>query len=505
MVHYPDVEDGADVPEPVRRGSQNHGLQVRHLRADAVGGAGDRRDLGRPRHVGEFSEKEIALLKTFADQAVIAIQNAKLFHEIQEKSHQLEIANQHKSAFLANMSHELRTPLNAVIGFSEMLAARYFGELTDKQAEYVNDIHGSGKHLLSLINDILDLSKIEAGRMELEAAEFDLRAALDNALTLVRERAQRSGIALRLEADPALGAFHGDERKVKQVVLNLLSNAVKFTPRGRRGGRRRAAGERQCGDRRHRHRRGHRARGPGGDLRGVPAGRHRRHAQARGHRPRPRPHAPLRRAARRYDSRRERARQGLDLHRHAADPPWRMSSILIVEDNEQNRKLARDLLQVHGYRTIEAETGEDGVALAGERAPDLVVMDIHLPGISGIEALAQLRAAPATRAIPVIAFTASVMPQDRNDIIAAGFDAFVSKPINIETFLGGGRGGAREARTGARRDRGADPGRRRHAGERQAARRPALGQRLRRDRRGLGHRGTRARRAPTRRTSCCST
>jgi two-component system cell cycle response regulator DivK len=109
--------------------------------------------------------------------------------------------------------------------------------------------------------------------------------------------------------------------------------------------------------------------------------------------------------------------------------------ILIVEDNEQNRKLARDLLQVHGYRTIEAGTGEDGVALVRELAPDLVVMDIHLPGISGIEALAQLRAAPASRATPVIAFTASVMPQDRSDIIAAGFDAFVSKPINIQTFL----------------------------------------------------------------------
>ena len=110
--------------------------------------------------------------------------------------------------------------------------------------------------------------------------------------------------------------------------------------------------------------------------------------------------------------------------------------ILIVEDNEQNRKLARDLLRVHGYRTIEAETGEDGVALAVERAPDLVVMDIHLPGMSGIEAIAKLRAAPATRAVPVIAFTASVMAQDRSQIIAAGFDAFVSKPINLEAFLG---------------------------------------------------------------------
>ena len=110
--------------------------------------------------------------------------------------------------------------------------------------------------------------------------------------------------------------------------------------------------------------------------------------------------------------------------------------VLIVEDNAQNLKLARDLLQVHGYRTIEAETGEDGVALARERAPDLVVMDIHLPGISGIEALARLRTAPTTRAIPVIAFTASVMPQDRSDILAAGFDAFVAKPVNLEAFLG---------------------------------------------------------------------
>jgi CheY-like chemotaxis protein len=109
--------------------------------------------------------------------------------------------------------------------------------------------------------------------------------------------------------------------------------------------------------------------------------------------------------------------------------------ILIVEDNEQNRKLARDLLRVHGYRTIEAETGEDGVRLAAEHGPALVLMDIHLPGISGIEALALLRGAPPTRAIPVLAFTASVMPQDRSEIMAAGFDAFVSKPINLRAFL----------------------------------------------------------------------
>ena len=181
-----------------------------------------------------FDEEELALLRAFADQAVIAIQNARLFREIQEKSAQLEVANKHKSDFLANMSHELRTPLNAIIGFSEVLMERMFGEVNDKQADYLKDIHESGRHLLSLINDILDLSKIEAGRMELELSSFHLPTALSNAMTLVRERAQRHGIELRLEVDPRLGEFEGDERKVKQILLNLLSNAVKFTPDGGR-------------------------------------------------------------------------------------------------------------------------------------------------------------------------------------------------------------------------------------------------------------------------------
>ena len=183
---------------------------------------------------GALSDKQIALLKTFADQAVIAIENVRLFNEIQEKSRQVEIANQHKSEFLANMSHELRTPLNAIIGFSEVLQEKMFGEMNEKQSEYINDIHGSGKHLLSLINDILDLSKVEAGRMELDLATFNVPEAIDNALTLIRERASRHGIELQSDVAAQVTEIKGDERKVKQILLNLLSNAVKFTPEGGR-------------------------------------------------------------------------------------------------------------------------------------------------------------------------------------------------------------------------------------------------------------------------------
>src|SRR5499433_810017 len=186
------------------------------------------------KEAGSFSPEVVNLLQTFATQSALAIQNARLFREIEDKSRQIEAANRHKSEFLANMSHELRTPLNAIIGFSEVLQEKLFGELNEKQAEYTEDILSSGRHLLSLINEILDLSKVEAGRMELELATFDLPLAIENARTFVRERATKHGITLYVDVDNRLGDFQGDERKIKQILLNLLSNAVKFTPEGGR-------------------------------------------------------------------------------------------------------------------------------------------------------------------------------------------------------------------------------------------------------------------------------
>ncbi len=396
----------------------------------------------RRHEVRPFSEREIALLRTFADQAVIALENVRLFREIQDKSRQLETANKHKSEFLANMSHELRTPLNAIIGFSEVLLERLFGELNTKQDDYLKDIHSSGKHLLQLINDILDLSKVEAGRMDLDVASFDLPSAIANAMTLIRERAQRHAITLAQETDPRLGEVVADERKFKQILLNLLTNAVKFTPDGGRiDVSARADGDnlvvavhdtgigiapedqqavfeefRQVGT----------------EL----------HEQAGRHGARTRPHPQVRRIAWRQALAGKRNRQGLDLHLHHSDEAMNaacreheMHKILIVEDNEKNMKLVRDVLQAKGYVTIEAVTGEDGVRLAIEHKPDLILMDIQLPGISGIDALRVLRANPETAKIPAVAVTASVMQQDRKHITEAGFDGYLGKPINLKEFL----------------------------------------------------------------------
>ncbi|MBV8744452.1 MAG: GAF domain-containing protein, partial [Xanthobacteraceae bacterium] len=186
----------------------------------------------RRKEPGAFPQNTIDLLKTFAAQSVLAIQNAHLFTEIDEKSRQLEIASQHKSQFLANMSHELRTPLNAILGYTELILDSIYGEPSEKMREVLERLQANGKHLLGLINDVLDLSKIEAGQLTLSLADYSLKDIVHTVFTGVESLATGKKLTLTTDVAPNLPTGHGDERRLAQVLLNLVGNAIKFTDTG---------------------------------------------------------------------------------------------------------------------------------------------------------------------------------------------------------------------------------------------------------------------------------
>jgi signal transduction histidine kinase len=186
----------------------------------------------RRRQPGEFPKATVDLLQTFATQSVLAIQNARLFTEIEEKSRQLEVASQHKSQFLANMSHELRTPLNAILGYTELMIDNIYGEVPAKMRGVLDRVQSNGRHLLGLINDVLDLSKIEAGQITLSVDDYSLGDIVQGVITSVESLATEKRLNLKIDVPPDLPAGRGDERRIAQVLLNLVGNAIKFTDQG---------------------------------------------------------------------------------------------------------------------------------------------------------------------------------------------------------------------------------------------------------------------------------
>jgi signal transduction histidine kinase len=181
---------------------------------------------------GGFPMQTTDLLQTFAAQSVLAIQNARLFSEIGEKSHQLEVASQHKSQFLANMSHELRTPLNAILGYTELMLDQIYGEMPEKVKDVLERVQSNGKHLLGLINDVLDLSKIEAGQLVLTLTDYSIKDVVQSVFSAVESLANNKNLSFKVEVPANLPAGRGDERRVTQVLLNLVGNAIKFTDAG---------------------------------------------------------------------------------------------------------------------------------------------------------------------------------------------------------------------------------------------------------------------------------
>ncbi len=414
-------------------------LAIPMLRGDLIVGV----VVIRRRTTGSFHEDMVDLLQTFAAQSSVALVNARLFRELETKSAELEVASRHKSEFLASMSHELRTPLNAVIGFSEVLIDRMFGELNDRQDEYVHDIWNSGRHLLELLNEILDLSKVEAGQMVLDPSTFNVERAIEAAVSLVRERATRHSISVNVGVGEDVDTLDADELRFKQVLLNLLSNAVKFTPDG---------GSVKV-----------RAVQPGDELvvtvsdtgAGVPPEDRERIFESfqQGGRGVAREEGTglgltlTRRIIELFDGRLwlesevdvgstfgfaipVRRRAGAGSESGAPESP--RPTVLLVDDDRASLDLMAAYLEGSGLRLERATDGVEALRLTRQLRPAALVLDIRLPRLDGWQVLDRLREDPDTAGIPVV--VASVV-DDRARGLALGAVAYLRKPVSRDDLL----------------------------------------------------------------------
>ncbi|MER7250488.1 GAF domain-containing protein [Kribbella sp. NPDC000426] len=393
----------------------------------------------RRKRPGEFSTETLGLLEMFADQSTLALLNAQLYRELSQRSAELEVASRHKSEFLASMSHELRTPLNAVLGFSEVLLERMFGELNERQEEYLRDIHSSGRHLLELLNEILDLSKVEAGRMELEYSTFSLRELLDHTASMLRERAFAHGIDLRVEVAGGIDAVYADELRLKQVVLNLMTNAVKFTGdggtvlvRATRSGTEVHIEVTDTG-------------------RGVPPEDRERIFESF-------------QQGGRGPSQEEGTGLGLTLCRRIVellggriwldsevgvgstfgfslrtrdnenrpDPARRLGDVVVIEDDRPSLDLITAYLSGRALKVTIAGDGQSGLDAVRRVRPAAVLLDIRLPGIDGWAVLQALKAEEATRNIPVVIVS---IVDERSRGAALGAAEYLVKPVSREALL----------------------------------------------------------------------
>ncbi|HET7821359.1 MAG TPA: GAF domain-containing protein [Ornithinibacter sp.] len=396
---------------------------------------------------GAFSDETCDLLTAFASQSAIALTNARLYQQLELQSRELATTSQHKSDFLASMSHELRTPLNAVIGFSEVLLERMFGDLNERQADYVQDILDAGRHLLALLNDVLDLSKVEAGRMDLDVTTFPAGDAIQSVLALVRERAVQRGVELRFDDTDVPTHITADELRLKQVLLNLIGNAVKFTPEGGSvtvrawtGGpeviitvtdtgigiaesdRLRIFDSFQQGTRS----------ASSSEGTGLGLTLTRRIVELHGGRMWLESEVGL------------GSTFGLALPRPAQragpDRGWRepavddaRRAVVVIEDDPSSAELVAVHLAAAGLRPVHVPTGEEGLAAIRALRPTAVVLDIHLPGMDGWDVLSVIKGDPQIADTPVVIVT--VLPE-RGRGFALGASDYLVKPVSKEGLLG---------------------------------------------------------------------